>query len=43
MSDVKMRIVRFFLTGHSVILFCASFFSGISSMRESQHFGGYME
>lgn len=35
MSDVKKRIVRFFLRGNSFILFCASFFSGISSMRKS--------
>lgn len=35
MSDVKKRIVKFFLTGNSFILFCASFFSGISSKRKS--------
>lgn len=33
-SDVKKRIVKFFLTGNSFILFCASFFSGISSKRK---------
>lgn len=35
MSDAKKRIVRFFSTGYSFILFCASFFSGISSKRKS--------
>lgn len=35
MSDVKKRIVKFFLTGNSFILFCARFFSGISSKRKS--------
>lgn len=34
MSDVAKRIVRFFSAGNSFILFCASFFSVISSKRK---------